>query len=82
MFLFGYSNSRCNPYEQRGVLRVDTGEPSGNAWEPISAPASCQPIDYTARLKQGKDVPFARNRLIVIYGDSVDRGCVLSLTLK
>lgn len=43
-------------------------------WDPIFSPSNCQPVDYLTRLKNNKDVSFARNKLIVIYGDSVDRG--------
>lgn len=43
-------------------------------WDPIFAPASCQPTDWVTRLKNGKEVPFAKDKLIVIFGDSVDRG--------
>ncbi|GAA5931542.1 uncharacterized protein JCM15063_001497 [Sporobolomyces koalae] len=72
--------TRCNPYEQLGILNVNTSEPSGNAWQPLGAGPDCQPVDYMSELRQviveGKTSPvidFVRNRTIVLFGDSVDR---------
>lgn len=75
---------RCNPYEQRGVLRVDLLNQSANSWEPIMA-ADCQPRDYLTTLywERKEDPPhpeldFLHDRVLLFFGDSVDRGCVLS----
>ncbi|KAM0751854.1 hypothetical protein T439DRAFT_220717 [Meredithblackwellia eburnea MCA 4105] len=72
---------RCNPYDQHGVLLVNTSVPYENKWSPISAPASCQPVDYASQIwmYQGgemdltKDLEHLRNKTVVIFGDSVDR---------
>lgn len=78
------SPARCNPYEQAGVLLVNETSLADNRWEPIDAPANCQPVDYMRILRENKAAPelqFARNRTIVLLGDSVDREFVSSLHL-
>ncbi|GAA5842728.1 hypothetical protein JCM11251_002334 [Rhodosporidiobolus azoricus] len=76
------SESRiCNPYEQYGVLNVNTSVPTENMWQPIAATEDCQPVNFVELLRRAQteaagDVPeldFLRNRTIVIFGDSVDR---------
>ncbi|GAA5863720.1 hypothetical protein JCM8547_003700 [Rhodosporidiobolus lusitaniae] len=73
----------CNPYAQPGVLNVDTAVPSLNAWQPLFAPPSCQPVDYMSALQSFQrnqatsnetvDIEFLRGRTVAIFGDSVDR---------
>ncbi|KAL8278425.1 hypothetical protein RQP46_009115 [Phenoliferia psychrophenolica] len=72
---------KCNPYEQHGVLLVNTSVPALNIWQPIGAPESCQPIDFASQLldvQSGSEEPHPdldslRNRTLLIFGDSVDR---------
>ncbi|GAA6027093.1 hypothetical protein JCM8097_006106 [Rhodosporidiobolus ruineniae] len=72
---------QCNPYDQYGVLNVNTSVPSENMWQPIAAPDDCQPVDFLSLLYRAQsgdasvlsDLEFARNRTVVIFGDSVDR---------
>lgn len=57
------------------MLLVNEGSFAGNRWEPIDAP-ECQPVDYMHMMREKKGAPeleFARNRTIVLLGDSVDR---------
>ncbi|GAA5896754.1 hypothetical protein JCM6882_005027 [Rhodosporidiobolus microsporus] len=76
------SESRiCNPYEQYGVLNVNTSVPTENMWQPIAAPEDCQPVNFVELLRRVQtehepgvtELDFLRNRTIVIFGDSVDR---------
>ncbi|BGP14017.1 hypothetical protein JCM10213v2_001955 [Rhodosporidiobolus nylandii] len=74
------SEGMCNPYDQYGVLNVNTSVPSENMWQPIAAPEDCQPVDFVSLLRSAQvdgavvpDLDFVRNRTIVIFGDSVDR---------
>ncbi|GAA5947445.1 hypothetical protein JCM3765_001680 [Sporobolomyces pararoseus] len=71
---------RCNPYEEHGVLNVNTTVPSENFWQPLSASPDCQPIDYMTLLRKATVennvspiIKFVQNRTIVLYGDSIDR---------
>ncbi|GAA5986494.1 hypothetical protein JCM10908_003774 [Rhodotorula pacifica] len=68
----------CDPYTQTGVLRIDLDDLSGNRWEPILA-KDCQPRDYLSALRNNSpnDLPgldFLRDRVILLFGDSIDRG--------
>ncbi|GAA5970110.1 hypothetical protein JCM11641_000273 [Rhodosporidiobolus odoratus] len=70
----------CNPYDQYGVLNVNLSVPTENVWQPIAAPENCQPVNFVSLLREaqteGAKVPqldFARNKTLVIFGDSVDR---------
>ncbi|KAL8280436.1 hypothetical protein RQP46_007084 [Phenoliferia psychrophenolica] len=75
------ASERCNPYEQHGVLLVNTSVPNQNMWQPIGVPDSCQPVDYATQLldmqlANGISHPTLeslRNRTVLIFGDSVDR---------
>lgn len=49
-------------------------------WQPIAATDDCVPVDFLSLLRRAQvdretvpELDFARNRLIVIYGDSIDR---------
>ncbi|GAA5834732.1 hypothetical protein JCM3766R1_003221 [Sporobolomyces carnicolor] len=74
------STSRCNPYEQHGVLNVNLSDPGANAWRPFTASPACQPVDYmnllhkaTVKNDVADAIKFVENRTIVLYGDSIDR---------
>ncbi|KAM0751853.1 hypothetical protein T439DRAFT_325043 [Meredithblackwellia eburnea MCA 4105] len=75
-------SSRCNPYDQLGILMVDRDISSNNRWAPLNAPPSCQPIDFNTQIwklqggeiKINADLEHLKNRTVVIFGDSVDRG--------
>lgn len=64
---------------------VNTSVPSLNMWQPIGAPESCEPVDYTTQLLEmqvglkttNPTLDSLRNRTVLIFGDSVDRECVL-----
>ncbi|GAA5917729.1 hypothetical protein JCM6882_009364 [Rhodosporidiobolus microsporus] len=72
------SSPTCDAYAQPGVLRVslDPSEQHLNAWEP--ALSTCRPIDYLSSLlasgPRRPELDFLRNRTVVLFGDSVDRG--------
>lgn len=78
--------SRCNPYNHRGVLFVNSTSGPENRWQPISVSPECQPLDLiTATMIQSLgtdegaqknaevDLEFAKNKTILLLGDSVDR---------
>ncbi|GAA5968041.1 hypothetical protein JCM8115_000012 [Rhodotorula mucilaginosa] len=74
------SNVECDPYAKRGVLRIDLDDWSGNRWEPALA-TDCQPRDYLSQIyRDGRNLSnepgldFLRDRVILLFGDSVDRG--------
>lgn len=70
---------RCNPYSQRGVLLVNTTDAASNRWQPFSSSPRCQPLDFLSALNSSTplvDLEFARNKTILLYGDSIDRGNV------
>ncbi|GAA6006474.1 hypothetical protein JCM11491_004975 [Sporobolomyces phaffii] len=73
-------HSTCNPYDQHGVLHVNTSQPSDNYWQPLSASPDCQPVDYMSLLYTAAtrgtispQIKFAQGRTVVLLGDSVDR---------
>lgn len=68
---------RCNPYHRLGHLHVNTSVPAENRWEPFDS-SKCTPEDYlSAIVSPASSVPvnldFARNKTILLIGDSVDR---------
>ena len=71
---------RCDPYAQHGVLRISLDDWSGNRWVPTLA-TDCQPHDYLSQIyRDGRNLSnepgldFLRHRVILLFGDSVDRG--------
>ncbi|GAA5821019.1 hypothetical protein JCM11251_001923 [Rhodosporidiobolus azoricus] len=72
------TDERCDAYALPGVLRIslDPSERHLNAWEPSLS--TCRPVDYLSMmLERGprrKELDFLRNRTVVLFGDSVDRG--------
>ncbi|GAA6059413.1 hypothetical protein JCM10212_003645 [Sporobolomyces blumeae] len=78
--LRGHKAKQCDPYALFGVLNVNTSEPSENVWRPLTTAPECQPVDYMTLLRQASVgepvsplIEFARDRTIVLFGDSVDR---------
>lgn len=71
---------QCNPYEQRGIIHVNTTHNASNRWEAVSAAPRCAPVDYLTALRSMSlaepttvDLEFARDRTLILLGDSVDR---------
>ena len=64
------------------MLFVNTTVREENKWVPVGAPASCDhTTNFLAKLFNTQidgtydpDIEFARNKTIVMLGDSVDRG--------
>ncbi|KAM0747583.1 hypothetical protein T439DRAFT_328814 [Meredithblackwellia eburnea MCA 4105] len=75
----------CNPYDQHGILHVNQTVWGENKWEPIGAPEACDSTEdwlgmlYKAQMRNEFDqrAEFARNRTVVMMGDSVDRGHIV-----
>lgn len=67
---------RCDPYEQHGLLLVNSTSFAGNRWKPYRTEASCQPMNYMHLMhdfEQHDSLEFVRDKTIVLMGDSVDR---------
>lgn len=65
------------------MLNISLEDPPSNRWIPFNAPPSCHPVDYVTAIRAVQDnqgtaeqnelLDFARNRTVVLLGDSVDR---------
>lgn len=76
----GASSRVCNPYSYAGVLNVSAEVASENVWQPVAAPAGCEPVDYMSLIQRAvasgqvaDELEFTRGKTIAIVGDSVDR---------
>jgi len=70
----------CDPYALPGVLRFDYENQTANFWDP--ALSQCAARDYMTFLASGSadavpELEFLRGRVVLFFGDSVDRLCVL-----
>lgn len=70
-----------------GIHFLTCGFKNTQMWQPIAAPDSCEPVDYTSQIRELQsgtgvehpDLESLRNRTVLIFGDSVDRECALPI---
>jgi hypothetical protein len=69
-------SARCRPYTQHGALFVNTSIARLNYWEPVDPDPACYPVDYLDMIREqseSEELSFVKDRLVVLFGDSVDR---------